>query len=289
MSPKSSDLTIGAALSQARARLSGAGIEGAALDARILLGHVTRFTRERLMVEDASVLGTLEQAQFDALVDRRLRHEPVAYLTGEKEFFGLRFEVNQETLVPRPDTETLVEVALDYCKTLDHAPRILDLGTGSGAILLSVLHTCPAATGLGVDSSRGALDVARANAAALGLEERVEFLHGNWAEGLEGPFDVIVTNPPYIPSADVKDLMPDVSNYEPAGALDGGPDGLDPMRLIARDAARLLSEQGFFCCEIGQGQAAAAQAILADSGFHSVQCVPDLNGIPRCVCGRAPD
>lgn len=280
-------LTIGALLAAARIRLAEAGLENAALDARVLLGHVTRLSREQLMVEDVRILERLEQDRFDALIARRLTREPIAYLIGEKEFFGLMFEVTPETLVPRPDTETLVEAVLKHCNALDHGPRILDLGTGSGAILLAVLHSCPGASGIGVDRSSGALDVTRRNAASLDLEARAQFVQGNWAGSIEGAFDVIVTNPPYIPSEDVAGLMPDVANFEPEGALDGGPDGLDPLRLIAPDARRLLVSKGFFCCEIGQGQAAEAQKILRGNGFTAVNCVSDLNGIERCVCGCA--
>lgn len=282
-------LTIGVALAAARERLTESGFESAALDARVLLGHVTGLSREHLMVEDARVLGKLDQDRFDALVERRLTREPVAYLVGQKEFFGLTFDVNPETLVPRPDTETLVEAALKYCNALDHAPRILDLGTGSGAILLALLHTCSEATGVGVDRSNGALDVARRNAKAFGLEARAQFVQGNWADGIEGTFDLIVTNPPYIPSEDIACLMPDVVNFEPVGALDGGLDGLGPLRLIVQDAGRLLVPGGFFCCEIGQGQASEAQKILRGNGFTDVDCVPDLNGIARCVCGVTAD
>lgn len=282
-------LTIGVALAAARAKFAEIGLESAALDARVLLGNVTGLSREQLMVEDTRVLASLDQNRFDALVARRLTREPIAYLVGKKEFFGLMFEVGPETLVPRPDTETLVEVVLKYCSTLDHAPRILDLGTGSGAILLASLRSCPGATGVGIDRSSGALDVARRNAKSFGLEARTQFVQGNWADGIDGVFDVIATNPPYIPSADIAELMPDVANFEPTGALDGGPDGLDPLRLIAVDAQRLLVPGGFFCCEIGQGQAAEAQKILQDNGFVQVKCVPDLNGIERCVCGLGAD
>jgi release factor glutamine methyltransferase len=284
VSPRS-PITVGAALASARSTLARAGLESAALEARVLLGHVTSLTREQLIVEDARDLTPEEEARFEALVERRVAREPVAYLIGEKEFFGLRFEVNSDTLVPRPDTETLVEAVLKFCKTLEHGPRILDLGTGSGVLLLAVLHGRPQATGLGVDRSPGALKVATRNAKALGLDKRASFQEGNWTQGLEGPFDVIVTNPPYIPSRDMEGLMPDVRDFEPAGALDGGPDGLCPMRTIARDAGPLFAPGGLFCCEIGQGQAETAARILIDNGFGDVKCVPDLNGIARCVCG----
>ena len=131
--------------------------------------------------------------------------------------------------------------------------------------------------------------MARKNAKSFGLEARAQFVQGNWTDGIETAFDVIVTNPPYIPSGDIAGLMPDVANFEPVGALDGGPDGLDPLRLITRDARRLLVPEGFFCCEIGQGQAGEAQKILRGSGFAQMECVSDLNGIARCVCGLTAD
>lgn len=285
---KAGGQTIRAALAHGRSRLAGSNSESSALDARVLLGHVTGLTREELIVEEARELSQAEWERFDALIERRRACEPVAYLVGEKEFFGLSFKVTSDTLIPRPDTETLIEVALGFCRELTHPPRILDLGTGSGAILLALLHACPTASGVGIDRSALALDVARQNARDLGLTERAHFVQGNWAAGLDGPFDVIVTNPPYINTADMTDLMPDVVRFEPAGALDGGPDGLDPLRLIAPDAVRLLSSPGLFCAEIGLGQAQAAKAILEQERFQAVKCVPDLNNIPRCITAEPP-
>lgn len=281
------ETTLGAVLGSARSKLARAGIESAALDARLLLGYVTGLTREQMIVDDRREIGAAERRRFDDLVERRTTGEPVAYLIGEKEFHGLRFKVSPLTLIPRPDTETLVETALAFCRALDHPPRILDLGTGSGAILLALLHGCEGASGVGVDRSPGALDVARRNALDLGLQARVRFVEGDWTKGLEGPFDVIVTNPPYITTADMGELMRDVADFEPPGALDGGPDGLDPLRIIARDVKRLFSPPGQFCAEIGLGQAAAAKTILKEAGFAEIECVPDLNGIPRCITALA--
>lgn len=282
-------MTLAAALAHGRSKLARSGSRTASLDARVLLGHVAGLTREQLIIEEARLLSLAQWDKYDALVERRLAREPVAYLVGEKEFFGLSFKVTPDTLIPRPDTETLVEVALGFCRELAHSPRILDLGTGSGAILLALLHACPEARGVGVDRSPGALGVALANARDLGLASRAHFVQGDWAAGIDEPFDVIVTNPPYINTADMADLMPDVMQFEPAAALDGGLDGLDPLRIIAPEAARLLSRPGLFCVEIGLGQAQTAKAILEDEGFQAVACVSDLNNIPRCITARQPD
>lgn len=280
--------TLGRVLASGRSRLASTDLEGAALDARVLLGHVTGFSHEQMIVEDQRELDEETLSRFDTLVDRRVAREPVAYLIGHKEFFGLKFKVTSDTLIPRPDTEVLVETALAYCLGLAHPPRILDLGTGSGAILLALLHGRREASGVGVDSSHGSLEVANCNAVNLGLAGRAEFVRGDWTKEVTGTFDVIVTNPPYITSGDMANLMPDVANFEPAGALDGGADGLDPMRTIARDVTRLFARPGLFCAEIGLGQAEAAKAILLQAGLQNVECVPDLNGIPRCMVAMPP-
>lgn len=281
-------MTIAATLASGRSRLAGAGQEGASLDARVLLGHVTGLSREAMIIEEDRPLSQADREEFDTLVERRLAHEPVAYLIGKKEFHGLSFKVTPETLIPRPDTETLVETALDFCQRLDGSPRILDLGTGSGAILLALLHACREATGIGVDCSSGALEIARQNAMYHGLEGRADFIRGDWAKSINGPFDVIATNPPYITTGDMAGLMPDVARYEPAGALNGGADGLDPLRVIAPDALRLLSHQGLFLVEIGLGQAVGTEDILKRAGFQAIQSVPDLNGITRCITAQPP-
>ncbi len=282
------ELTLAAVLASARLKLARTGTESAALDARVLMGHVTGLTPEQLILEDRRDLDREERSRFDDLVERRKTGEPVAYLVGEKEFFGLRFKVSPETLIPRPDTETLVETILAWCRGLGHPPRILDLGTGSGAILLALVHSCDGASGVGVDRSSGALDVARLNAGNLGLKARAQFVQGNWTKGIDGAFDIIVTNPPYIKSAEMRELMPDVANFEPPGALDGGPDGLEPLRTIARDVTRLFSRSGLFCAEIGPGHAETAKTILREAGLQEIECVPDLNGILRCITARAP-
>lgn len=281
-------MTLTTALASGRSRLAGAGQEGASLDARVLLGHVTGLSREAMIIEEDRPLSQADREEFDTLIERRLTHEPVAYLIGQKEFHGLSFRVTPETLIPRPDTEVLVETALAFCQSFEGSPRILDLGTGSGAILLALLHACPEAEGVGVDRSAGALEVARQNARDLCLEGRADFVQGDWATRIDGPFDVVATNPPYITSADMAGLMPDVAEYEPAAALDGGADGLDPLRVIAPDALRLLSPQGLFLIEIGRGQAVSAKDILRQAGFQAIQSVPDLNGIERCITAQAP-
>ena len=242
---------------QAARRLSAAGIASARMDARLLYDHVKG---------DASA--------FDAAIQRRLAREPVAYITGHKEFWSMDFAVGPGVLVPRPDTETLIEQALK----LPPPARIADLGTGSGAILAAALQVFPGATGVAVESSPQALAYARRNLARFGA--RVEVLADDWS-GLDGSFDLVFSNPPYIPSGDIAGLDPDVRDHEPRAALDGGPDGLDAYRALAGLLPRLLRPGGHALLEIGAGQAPAMAGLFPSLELREI--APDLAGIPRCV------
>ena len=237
--------------------------------------------RAWLLAHDDMPLSAEQQHTFDNLVQRRLHHEPVAYLTGEREFFGLRLQIDARVLDPRPDTETLVEWALAF---VGPAPaRMLDLGTGSGAIALALQHACPSAEVWAVDASAEALDVARANAARLQLP--VQFAHGHWWSPVQGRFDVVVSNPPYIAEDD-----PHLQRlgHEPRQALTAGPDGLADIRQIVADAPRHLNPGGWLLLEHGHDQADAVCALLHARGFAQVQSRKDLAGIRRCSGGQWP-
>ena len=201
---------------------------------------------------------------------RRLRREPMAYILGEREFWSLPLRVSPAVLVPRPESETVVEAALESIADRAAPLRILDLGTGSGCLLLALLSELPHASGLGIDRSAAALAIARANAERLGLADRAAFREGDWGYGLAGPFDVIVSNPPYVARTDARNLAPEVFAFEPQEALFAGADGLDAYRALAPDCARLLAQDGVTCLEIGQGQGASVAAILRRHGLRLV-------------------
>ena len=255
--------------------------ESPRLEAELLLAHVLGVERMVMLIGNAGVSLPDRQA-FEALLARRRRHEPVAHILGHREFWSLSLRVTPDVLVPRPDSETLIAEALAHFA--GRPPRtLLDLGTGSGALLLAALSEWPLARGLGIDRSAAALKVARGNATALGLAARAEFREGDWAQGLDARFDLILCNPPYI--VDGEALMPDVALFEPAGALFGGPDGLDPYRLLLPEMPRLLAEGGVAIFEFGIGQADALVALAADAGLQS-QVADDLAGRPRALILR---
>jgi len=220
------------------------------------------------------------------MLRRTLAHEPLSRVLGAREFWGLDFMLSPDTLDPRPETETLVEAVLARLPERGRPRRFLDLGTGTGCLLLALLSEYPAATGVGVDLAAGAVDTAARNAERHGLRPRAEFVVGNWGKGLTEAFDVIVANPPYIASSDLAALPPEVRDYDPSLALDGGADGLAAYRAIAADLPRLLAPAGFFACEIGAGQENAVAGIISAAGLVIDNVLPDLAGIPRCVVAR---
>lgn len=224
-----------------------------------------------------------EQEQFQALLVRRERREPIAHITGRREFWSLSFTVTADTLDPRPDSETVIEAVLAAVPDRTQALNVLDFGTGTGCLLLATLSEYPNAVGLGIDRSEGALAVARGNASALGLEQRAQFRTGDWGAGIHGLFHVILSNPPYIPDNDIAGLEAEVAAFEPWSALAGGPDGLDCYRALAPDIARLLAPGGVAVLEVGQGQAADVAAILQAAGLIPQGVRHDLGGIERCV------
>ena len=278
--------SVQSALRVAAESLTSAGIDGARLDARLLLAEVLGVTSPRLLAHPDRLLSQVEVEHFNGLVARRARREPLAHILGRREFWSLEFRVTADTLDPRPDSETVVEAALAEFPDRAAPLRILDLGTGTGCLLLALLSELPKAAGVGIDCSEPALGVAGANAASLGLADRAAFRRARWGEGLDERFDLIVSNPPYVPSAEIDRLMPEVARYEPRLALDGGADGLDAYRAIAGDIRRLLSPGGRLALEIGATQADSVTLIFTAAGLTPAALRRDLAGRPRCLLLR---
>lgn len=288
------DINSGTTVEGARralaARLQAAGIEAAELDARLLVGATLRLDLTGMITQGARQLTAVETSQLEQFAQRRLAGEPVARILGTREFWGLPFRLSEATLVPRPDTETVVELALEIARELPMAGRTLriaDIGTGSGAILLALLHDIPDAFGVGTDISLMALRTARDNAAALGLAGRAAFVACRYAAALAGPFELIVSNPPYIRAADIAGLSREVRDYDPHLALDGGIDGFDAYRALIPEAAQRLAPGGALIVEAGEGQADGIATLMAAAALVP-QKPPkaDLAGIPRAVAAR---
>lgn len=273
--------SIGTCVARGADNLKKARIESPRREARLLLAHATMKSFEWIVAHpdaDCSV-----ENIYDALIVRRCAHEPFSHIVGRREFWSLPFLVNADVLDPRSDSETLVSAALTCFPARERPLRVLDLGTGSGCLLLSFLHERPRAIGIGVDRSIAALLVARKNARDLGLAERARFLCADWARGLSGRFDLILVNPPYIPTADITGLLPEVSRYEPRGALDGGTDGLDCFRTIVAQLPTVAGADAQVVLEFGICQAPAVSQIFQASGFSQIEVIPDLAGLPRCL------
>lgn len=274
--------TIATARRTAAERLAAAGLPDASLDARLLLMSVSGVDPAHPGSAAQRPLMPDEAERFEALLARRLAREPIARILGTAEFHGLPLTLNADCLIPRGDTEALVDAALNLLPS-GEPHRILDLGTGPGTILLALLAERPAATGLGVDLSGAAIAAAEANASALGLGPRARFRIGSWAEGITETFDLVASNPPYIPSATCEALEPEVALHDPRRALDGGVDGLDAYRAILADALRLLRPGGHVVLEIGIGQAPDVTAIARSHALRLVALRSDLGAVPRAL------
>jgi release factor glutamine methyltransferase len=278
-------LTLVQAWTAAKKRLEAAGLAGPVIDARLLVEAAAEVSRADIVTDPHRLLTPDQAERLEDYLTRREHREPVSQILGRKGFWKIMLSVNENVLTPRPDTETVVEYVLrDFPP---HAPwRVLDLGVGSGAILLSILAERPAARGLGVDLSEDALAVARDNAANLGLAGRVALLRGDWTAGLaDAEFDLVVANPPYIASEVIETLEPEVKRYEPRLALDGGPDGLDAYRLLAPEILRVLKPGGRFAVEIGYDQKAPVEALFREAGAQGVVTLRDLADRDRVVAG----
>ena len=280
--------TVGEARRTMAAQFRAAGLDTPDLDARILLGHALGLDHTALAAAPSRILGAGEASAIAELTRRRLAREPVARIVGWKEFWSLPLRIGAATLVPRPETETVVEAALAAVEARgprSRPLRIADLGTGSGAILLALLAELPNAFGVGTDISTGALGVAQDNARRLGFS-RAGFVACDLTAALRGPFDLIVSKPPYIVSADIAALAPEVREFDPAHALDGGSDGLDFYRAIAAAAPALLAPDGALVVELGVGQLGTVAALFAASGLAPLPPRTDLNGVPRALTAR---
>ena len=278
-------LNLVQAWKQARQQLEAAGIAGPVIDARLLVEAAADTTRVEIVTDPYRVLTPEQEARLEDYLARRAKREPVSHILGRKGFWKIMLQVTPDVLTPRPDTETVVEYVLrDFPET---APwHVLDLGVGSGAILLSILAERPAAKGLGVDVSEEALAVARENAANLGLAGRTALLRGDWTWGLgEATFDLVVSNPPYIASHVIEELEPEVRDHEPRLALEGGADGLDAYRTLAPEILRVLKPGGRFAVEIGYDQKDAVEALFREAGAADVVTVRDLGDRDRVVAG----
>ena len=282
-------LTIEAARRDLGRKFKAAGIESPELDARVLVGAALGLELTELVTRSTAKLSRDDAARLAAFADRRLGGEPIARIIGEKEFWGLRFKLSPDTLVPRPDTETLVAAALDFARTTspNKSLRIADIGTGSGTVLLALLSELPHASGIGTDVAPAALVTARQNAEALGVSDRAEFVLSDYLAAVLGRFDIIVSNPPYVRSADIESLSREVRNHEPRRALDGGADGLEAYRALCARSSGHLEPCGALIVEVGHDQADDVARLMEASDLNVVKpfrC--DLAGIPRVVEGH---
>jgi release factor glutamine methyltransferase len=278
-------LTLVQAWAAARRRLEAAGIEGPVIDARLMLEVAAQATRSDIVTDPYRVLTPDQVQTLDSFLNRRAAREPVSHILGRKGFWTLELKVTPDVLTPRPDTEVIVDYVL---KTLtpDQPLHMLDLGVGSGAILLAILSERVMATGLGVDISTAALEVARENAALIGLGDRAHFLHADWADGQpDGHYDLVVSNPPYIATGVIATLEPEVREHEPHLALDGGKDGLDAYRKLAGEIMRVLKPGGLFAIEIGYDQSRPVEALMRHAGAKGVRTLKDLANRNRVVTG----
>jgi release factor glutamine methyltransferase len=278
--------TIASAQGNVAAALSDAGFDEARRRARRLLAIALGLTPEEVFAQLDRVIAEDEGERIAAVLRRALMREPPSRIQGVRAFWNLEFALSSDTLDPRPETETIVEAVIARLPKRDRAYRILDLGTGTGCLLLALLSEYPQASGLGVDRSFGAASTAKGNAERLGFTDRTGFAVGDWGAAIDGKFDAVVANPPYIETAEIPCLPSEVRDFDPVLALDGGVDGLDAYGRIARDLSRLIAPGGLFACEIGAGQDAAVAQILATHGLAVDMVVPDLAGIPRCVVAR---
>ena len=286
--PAPKSWTIGSLVKWAVEDFRARGIENPRLDAELLVAHALKIDRMRVILDGERPLGGVELTTLRDLVKRRRSFEPIAYLRGEREFYGLRFRVDKRVLVPRPDTETLVDVALARSARLSMSMRQLDLCTGSGCVAIAMARQRPTAQVSASDLSPDALAVARDNALRLGAYSVAFYIGDLFAPFAGRRFDVVTANPPYIPTGDLASLMPDVRDHEPHLALDGGADGLDLVRRIVAEAPDYLDEGGLLAIEVGAGEAPATVALLTERGFAEVRADRDIARIERVVSGVLP-
>ena len=279
-------VTCQEAISQASQELANCGIEGSSVDARLLLMAATGWSREDLLLKYDQGLTAEQRQVFADFIERRKKREPVSRILGEREFWSLPFKINEYTLDPRPDSETLIEASLALEDQLPKAPRILDLGTGSGCLLLALLSEWPLSHGVGVDLSNEAVAAAQENSKSLGLAIRSEFCQGNWCLGLEGQFDLIVSNPPYIAEEEQSDLEPEVLDFDPSQALFAKERGLAEYKVIISQAPSVLKSGGFLAFEHGHRQQKEVEALLCGEHWRVVAKKLDLSGQDRVIIAQ---
>lgn len=279
-------MNISRALEQATALLQDAEIGEARREASSLLSFVLGRDATFLIAHPEYTLSDSEEEKYKSYIYRRAKHEPFQYIVRRQEFYGLEFEVSPAVLIPRPETELLVEAAIGHLK-LKTNPHFCEIGVGSGCISVTILHEIPTATAIAGDVSEKALALARKNAGRYAVDRRIEFRISNVFENLPaGPFDAILSNPPYIPEGDIKSLQPEVREFEPIDALTGGPSGLSIIERIIGESAMHLSEEGALIVEIGINQMAAVERLLEKGRWKNVEFLPDLQDIPRIVCAK---
>jgi len=279
--------TLGSLLAEAAAALTQAKVGEPRRRARRLVSSTLALSPADLLAHPERAVDERATDRVRVALARMVDREPLSRILGRREFWGMEFGLSTDTLDPRPETETVVTAVLRSIPDRGAPLRLLDLGTGTGCILLALLSEFPAATGFGVDVAAGAAVTARRNASTLGLAHRADFVVGDWAGPISGVFDVIISNPPYIASAALADLPREVALYDPRCALDGGPDGLACYRSLAADIRRLMGPRSLFVCEVGLSQGSAVEAILRANGLSIERCERDLAGIMRCVVAQA--
>lgn len=277
------DCSIHALFPAAIERLQKAGCENPFLDAGLLIAQAIGKSREYVLGHKEYLLNEKESERLQWLLNRRFNREPMAHILGKREFYGLEFQVTKDVLDPRPDSETLIEAVLEHIQNPQHPYKLLDMGTGSGCLLLTLLYHLPLAKGIGVDIASKALSIARNNAKMLGLEPHSQFIQSDWFENINGRFDIIISNPPYIPKDDIAGLSPEVREYEPLRALTDGKDGLQVYELLAENLALFCSEGAMIALEIGQGQESEVIRLMESREFQLVESRRDLAGIIRCL------
>jgi release factor glutamine methyltransferase len=278
--------TIGSTIGEAAVALAKAGFDEPRRRARRLLAAALGLSPNEVFAHIDRMISAADSQRVTTLLARMLTHEPLSRMLGVREFWGLEFELSVDAFDPRPETETVIEAVIARLPERHRAYRFLDLGTGSGCLLLALLSEFPSASGIGVDLAPGAAITARRNAARLGLGARAGFVVGDWAAAIGGGFDAVVANPPYIASCDIADLPPEVRDFDPRPALDGGSDGLGAYRAIIPDLRRRLVPRGIFATEIGVGQHEAVGELVAAAGLGIETIAADLAGIERCIVAR---
>ncbi len=275
--------SIGALYQELAEELAAAGIEEPRLEARMLLSFAAGIEQSRIIGYPEDEIAANTATQLNSFAQRRKTGEPIAYITGQKEFWSLNFKVTPDTLIPRPDSETLIEAVLGEIPDRSASLRILDLGTGTGCLLLALLSELPNATGLGVDINPRACEIAEENAARIGLTSRVKIKTNDWMTGLDGEFDIIISNPPYIIESDIAALDLDVNQFEPHLALSGGPDGLAAYHIIAAQCLQHLPPKGLLAVECGMGQATDIKGIFENNNLKVKNILRDIANVERCI------